>query len=801
MRILYCNKYNFAFSGTETYLFSAMKMMQERGHETALFSMADPRGDPTPFDRYLVKHQDFKAPHRISSRVRLAMHAIYSVEARTKLRAMIRDFKPDIAHVRNIYHHLSPSILWELKAQGVPVIYHLNDFKLLCPCYNMVSASGKACERCKDGKFKNVILRHCYSGGVAASGALAAEAYVHRWLRTYERCVDLILAPSQFAKRKLVEGGWSSSTITVLPHFQTIPDTITAPDAFSDTILYFGRLSREKGIQDLLDAARTLPHLHFVIAGDGPERKSLEDLATSFGITNMTFTGHVAGPALDRLIAASQFTVFPSHAYETFGKSILESYAQARAVIASDLGSRRELIDENKTGLLYPSGNVDKLAASIEFLFKHPEVAREMGAEARRLVIEKYSPEQHFQALTSIYQDLRSRDGTRSPQVGVKEGLGIAFIGGRGVLGKYSGIESFYEEAGRRLVADGLRITAYCRNYFTPAGKAEHDGIQIVRLPTIRSKHLDTFIHTLISTLHACFSGVDIVHFHTLGPSLFSWLPRLFGKMTVVSVQGLDWQRRKWSWFARNVLKIGEWASARLPNRTVVVSCALREYYRAKYSKEVTYIPNGTDLRKKRSGGALKQFGLRSDHYVLFLGRFSPEKNCGMLIDAFEQTDTSMKLVLAGGSSHTDAYVADLRRHASQRVLFLDWLSGDALEEVLTNAALFVLPSDMEGLSLALLDAMGAGVCVLASDVPENCEALADAGFTFRRGDRQHLTAMLSTLLRNGDLRAEAGRKARERIRHVYLWDDVVQRLEELYFELNPESDVSVPKKERAQAA
>jgi glycosyltransferase involved in cell wall biosynthesis len=310
--------------------------------------------------------------------------------------------------------------------------------------------------------------------------------------------------------------------------------------------------------------------------------------------------------------------------------------------------------------------------------------------------------------------------------------------GGRGVVGKYSGIETYYEEAGKRLAGMGHRVTAYCRSYFTPKIH-DHHGIQIVRLPTVRSKHLETFVHSFLSTVHACFSDHDIVHYHALGPSLFSLLPRLFGKKTVVTVQGLDWQRRKWRGVARAVLKLGEKASTVLPNKTIVVSRTLREYYGLRYSNPTVYVPNGTETRERRAGPNLERLGLTPNEYVLFLGRFSPEKNCHLLIEAFENIETSVKLLLAGGCSHTNNYVTELCKHASEKIVFIDWLAGDALEEVLTNAALFVLPSDIEGLSLALLDAMGAGVCVLTSDTPENCEAIGDGGFTLSN------VAMLST--------------------------------------------------------
>src|SRR5436190_12501413 len=194
MRILYCNKYNFGFSGTEAYLFETMELMRSRGHETALFSMADARGAATAFDHNFVSPTNFKGPASFGQKARLALRAIYSPDSRKKIGRTISEFHPDVAHVRNIYHHLSPSILWELKSRGVPVLYHMNDFKLVCPSYNLVSANGQACERCQGGRFLNVVREGCYAGGRAESLVLAAEAYFHRWIGTYKKCVDLILA-------------------------------------------------------------------------------------------------------------------------------------------------------------------------------------------------------------------------------------------------------------------------------------------------------------------------------------------------------------------------------------------------------------------------------------------------------------------------------------------------------------------------------------------------------------------------------------------------------------------------------
>jgi glycosyltransferase involved in cell wall biosynthesis len=347
MKILYCNKYNFAFSGTEVYLFELMELMRSHGHKVALFSMSDSRAETTSYDRHLAPNIDFKAGRKdVFERITQASHAIYSPQARRKLRGMIADFKPDIAHVRNIYHHLSPSILFELKSQGVPVLYHVNDFKLLCPSYNMVSHGG-ACNKCKGGKFWHVVNEGCYQGSTGSTAVLAAEAYVHKWLGTYETCVDQFLAPSQFVREKLIENGWDASRIQVLPHFQEVLTAITNP-RMPPSILYFGRLSLEKGVDDLLRAMQHVPNIRLRIAGDGPQRVELEALKSKLRLQNVEFLGQLAGGALDREISSSQFTVLPSRAYETLGKSILESFARGRPVVASDLGSRRELVQTAK---------------------------------------------------------------------------------------------------------------------------------------------------------------------------------------------------------------------------------------------------------------------------------------------------------------------------------------------------------------------------------------------------------------------------------------------------------------------
>jgi glycosyltransferase involved in cell wall biosynthesis len=274
------------------------------------------------------------------------------------------------------------------------------------------------------------------------------------------------------------------------------------------------------------------------------------------------------------------------------------------------------------------------------------------------------------------------------------------------------------------------------------------------------------------------------VHFHALGPALFSFIPRLAGKKTVVTVQGLDWERKKWGRIASAVLRLGERAAVSLPTRTMVVSQELQRHYMEAHGAKTSYVPNGGVLRERRLPDKIFDWGLEPGRYILFLGRFSPEKGCHLLVEAFETLETNLRLVMAGASSYCDDYSRRLRTHASDRIKMLDWVSGEALDELLTNAMVFVLPSDLEGLSLALLDAMGAGLCVLSSDIAENREAVDDAGFTFRRGDVADLADRLRFLIANPAVREAAGHAAKRRILALYQWPQIAAEVERVYLEM-----------------
>jgi glycosyltransferase involved in cell wall biosynthesis len=365
--------------------------------------------------------------------------------------------------------------------------------------------------------------------------------------------------------------------------------------------------------------------------------------------------------------------------------------------------------------------------------------------------------------------------------------LRIAFLGARGVIGTYSGIETYYEEVGSRLAARGHRVTAYCRDYFTPDVPA-HRGIVVRRLPCLRGKHTETLSHSLLGTFDCLFRDFDIVQYHAIGSSPLAVLPRLFGKKTVVSVRGLDWQRAKWGGFARRALQFGEWAAATFPSATAVVSKELERHYAAAHGKKVQCIPNAVmAAEQKPVGRLLEGWGLRGGDYLLFAGRISPEKGVDTLLAALKPLAPILrgrKLLIAGGGSFTDAYIAEMKALASADAIFLGRVGREEMAELYSNCLAFILPSAMEGLSVALLEAVSYGLPIVTTDIAENREVVGDAALFFPYGDAEALAARLRRLLEEPDCAAELREKSRARAAAQPGWDEVAELTEDFYLRI-----------------
>ncbi len=364
----------------------------------------------------------------------------------------------------------------------------------------------------------------------------------------------------------------------------------------------------------------------------------------------------------------------------------------------------------------------------------------------------------------------------------------VSHIGSRGIPGYRGGVERVLEAVTPRLVALGYEVTVYCSHWSDYDG-ATYNGVRLVRIPSIRSKYLDTFSRSFLATLREVFSASDIVHFHASGSAPLALLARLFGKKTVVTVHGLDWQRRKWNRFGRWFLRIGEWAAVKFPHKTVAVGPQLKRYLDERYNTVVTYIPNGVEERPKRPPDRIKAYGIGTRDYVLYLGRLVPEKQCHVLIEAFQglQNRAGLKAVIAGPTWHSKEYVEGLRRQATDdsAIVFTGEVDEHTLEELYSNCYAYVLPSEVEGMSLSLLDAMAFGSCVIASDIPANADVVGDAGVLFKTGDAGDLRSKLVELIDDPERVQRYRELAKSWITQEYSWDNVVRRWKCLYNRLH----------------
>ncbi|MFH1845709.1 MAG: glycosyltransferase family 4 protein [bacterium] len=365
----------------------------------------------------------------------------------------------------------------------------------------------------------------------------------------------------------------------------------------------------------------------------------------------------------------------------------------------------------------------------------------------------------------------------------------VAMIGQKGYPPIHGGIEKHVAELAARLGDKGFSLTIYSRpHYSSLQGATGVAGVSVRRLPSIPTKHLDAMSHSLLATVDVLPRDFDIVHYHALGPGLLSGVPRWFGrKATVVTVHGLDWQREKWGLVARAILRFGEYGSVRFPQRTIVVSKALRDYYAEQHGRRTEYIPNGITLPCYQEPELIRQHGV-DGRFILFVGRLVPEKGCHMLLEAYARLPDDLRqefqLVIAGDAGFTHGYVRQLKRDAAPTVNFLGYVHGPILSELYTNAELVVLPSTLEGLSLTLLEGMSFGRCCLVSDIPPNVEAASDHAPMFPSTDVEALTKQLDVLLRDDLRRADYGRRAQLHVIENYSWQQVAEQTAKLYREL-----------------
>ncbi|MGH6850103.1 MAG: glycosyltransferase [Methylocella sp.] len=402
--VLSINTYHYPKGGSEIIYFANAALMQRHGWTNSFFAMHHPSNLPCEDSQYFAEHVDFGAPAPLRKKAAVAARIIYSREARAKLARLVDTRRIDVAHAHNIYHHLSPSVLVELKRRGIPVVMTVHDLKLACPAYTMRNESG-VCERCKGGRVWNVAIHRCIKGSVALSGVIMVESAIHKALRIYARHIDRIVAPSAFYREKLIEWGWPAEKLVHIPNF--VSDA--APPAATpggDHLLYFGRLTPEKGIATLI-AAAAASGVSVRIAGRGPQEEELRTLANSLGAP-AAFVGFLSGDALWAEVDAARAIVLPSEWYENSPMSVVEAFQRGKPLVGARIGGIPELIEEGRTGWSFRAGDVADLARALTVASDAGESQlAEMSAACRQLVSSRFSEQAYFEAMSALYENLR----------------------------------------------------------------------------------------------------------------------------------------------------------------------------------------------------------------------------------------------------------------------------------------------------------------------------------------------------------------------------------------------------------
>ena len=397
------NNYYYRRGGAEFVFLEQNRLLEEIDWNIVPFAMQHPDNLESPWSDYFVNEIEFGNKYTILDKLIRVPKVIYSLEARQKLNKLIDATNPDICHVHNIYHHISPSILSLLKQRSIPTVLTLHDLKLACPAYKMLTHDG-ICERCNHGRLFNVVKHKCIKGSRALSTISYIEAVLHRALHSYIDNVDRFVVPSYFLLEKFVEWGFNREQFIYIPNF--IDPSRYQPDFTAGKyFLYFGRLVHEKGLFTLVKAA-ALSKVPLVFVGTGPDENAVRHMIRELGV-EAEFLGYLSGEKLNSAIRRARTVVLPSELYENAPISVMEAYALGVPVIGADIGGIKELIQEGNTGMSFESGSTESLAHALRKMNDEPDSRiEEMGRAGRAWVESKFTASLFRDRLINLYKSL-----------------------------------------------------------------------------------------------------------------------------------------------------------------------------------------------------------------------------------------------------------------------------------------------------------------------------------------------------------------------------------------------------------
>lgn len=404
--LLSINTYNYRRGGSDVVFLEHDAMFADIGWRTASMAMHHPKNYPSKWDKYFVREIEFGNSYGVFQKALMAGKVIYSLEAKNKVSKLLDDFSADVAHAHCIYHHLSPSVLVELKRRNIPVVMTAHDLKLACPSYKMVNRLG-ICERCKNGNFLHTIKHRCVRGSLAVSALVALESTVHRKFGLYKDNLDMVVAPSIFMRNKLIEWGWSGDQIRHIPNYVHV-DSYEPRFQPGSYFVYFGRLQLDKGVATVIRAA-SKANVPLQIVGTGPDEEALKTIAEE-SKGSVIFHGYQQGESLRTLVGNSRAVVLASEIYENAPMSVLEGYAMGKPAIGARIGGIPELIKDTETGLLFESGDVDELADCLAYFSAlNNRRVEEMGRQCRDFVTANFCSDIYMSRMLGLYSDLGVR--------------------------------------------------------------------------------------------------------------------------------------------------------------------------------------------------------------------------------------------------------------------------------------------------------------------------------------------------------------------------------------------------------
>jgi len=361
----------------------------------------------------------------------------------------------------------------------------------------------------------------------------------------------------------------------------------------------------------------------------------------------------------------------------------------------------------------------------------------------------------------------------------------IAILGTRGIPANYGGFETFAEELSTRLAERGHDVTVYCRSANYDEHLESYEGVKRVTLPSVHTKSLDTLSAGFISSLHYSLRGGDIAYYCNSANAIFTWLPRLRGAKVILNTDGLEWERAKWNWAGKAFYKFSEHVATWFPHLLVSDSRVIQRYYKEKFNEDTAFVAYGADIVERGTGSdLLGPLGVEPEKYFLYVSRLEPENNPGLVVKAFEGVDTDMKCLIVGSAPFGDEYIKGLKSTRDGRILFPGALYGDTYDALRANAYVYINAMEVGGTHPAILEAMGAGNCVLVSDIAYNTEAVSDAGVNFKNKDVDDLREKMQWLVDHPEEVAQYRERAVTRIRSEYDWDKVVDEYETMFREL-----------------